>query len=186
MMKRLFLIAIIFLQWAFGLDALAAPPLRGLMPMKLADGTTVVPTGESRAALTEMNCCASAAMIGEGNYLQHTGNVRVLTILAAFQDVGFTVNEPVKAFEHMLMHPEFKEATSKHDYYYGYMAKNTYWFSCWETLNFFQEDRQETKDKDSEVHRFIVIVPENFDPFYYSDSKNIITTDPSRFWASPQ
>ena len=102
MMKRLFLIAIFFLQWAFGLDALAAPPLRGLMPMKLADGTTVVPTGESRAALTEMNCCASAAMIGEGNYLQHMGNVRVLTILAAFQDVGFTVNEPVKAFEQYL------------------------------------------------------------------------------------
>ena len=96
------------------------------------------------------------------------------------------IREKFVAGEHMLMHPEFKEATSKHDYYYGYMAKNTYWFSCWETLNFFQEDRQETEDKDSEVHRFIVIVPENFDPFYYSDSKNIITTDPSRFWASPQ
>ena len=96
------------------------------------------------------------------------------------------IREKFVAGEHMLMHPEFKEATSKHDYYYGYMAKNTYWFSCWETLNFFQEDRQETEDKDSEVHRFIVIVPENFDPFYYSDSKNIITTDPSRFWAPPQ
>ena len=100
MMKRLVLLAIGMMLLAISTEA--APPLRGLMPMKLADGTTVVPTGESRAALTEMNCCASAAMIGEGNYLQHMGNVRVLTILAAFQDVGFTVNEPVKAFEQYL------------------------------------------------------------------------------------
>ena len=96
------------------------------------------------------------------------------------------MREKFVAGEQMLMHPEFKEATKKHDYYYGYMAKNTYWFSCWEILNFFQEDRQETEDKDSDVHRLIVIVPENFDPFYYTDSKNIITTDPTRFWAPPQ
>lgn len=80
----------------------AAPPLRGLVPMKLADGTTVVPIGESRTVLTEMDCCATAAVIGEGGYLQHSGNVRVLAILAAFQDVGFIVNEPVKAFEQYL------------------------------------------------------------------------------------
>lgn len=35
-------------------------------------------------------------------YLPHTGNVRILTILAAFQDVGFTVNNPAEAFDQLL------------------------------------------------------------------------------------
>ena len=41
-------------------------------------------------------------MIGVGSYLQHTGSPRILTILAAFQDVGFTVKDPVKAFDQYL------------------------------------------------------------------------------------
>ena len=35
-------------------------------------------------------------------YLPHKGNVRVLTILAEYKDVKFTVNEPVKAFDQIL------------------------------------------------------------------------------------
>ena len=40
--------------------------------------------------------------IRDNGYLPHTGNVRVLTILAAFQDQNFTVNEPVNAFTQYL------------------------------------------------------------------------------------
>jgi len=37
-----------------------------------------------------------------GNYLPHTGSPRVLTILAQYQDVHFTVNHPMQAFEQFL------------------------------------------------------------------------------------
>ena len=100
-MKKLFLIAISCLQLAFTIGALAAPPLRVLTPMRLADGTMMMPSGVNMAPAVE-GCCASPAMIGVGSYLQHTGSPRVLTILAAFQDVGFSVNDPVKAFEQYL------------------------------------------------------------------------------------
>lgn len=43
-----------------------------------------------------------AASIGEGIYLQHSDSPRILTILAAFQDVDFTVNNPVEAFDQYL------------------------------------------------------------------------------------
>ena len=52
--------------------------------------------GEQRAAKRR------AMSIDDVGYLPHTGNVRVLTILAAFQDLGFTVNDPVKAFDQYL------------------------------------------------------------------------------------
>ena len=83
--------------------------------------------------------------------------------------------------EQMLMHPGFKDATAKHDYYYGYMAKNIYWFSCWETLHFSQEDY----DDDSEPCRYLVIVPDGFRAFGI-DGNDLFTTDASRFWAPPQ
>lgn len=37
-----------------------------------------------------------------GGYLPHRGTTRVLTILAAFQDSTFTINEPVQAYEQYL------------------------------------------------------------------------------------
>lgn len=100
-MKKLFLIAISCLQLVLTIEVLAAPPLRVLMPMRLADGSMVMPSDVSMASAAE-GCCASPAMIGVGSYLQHTGSPRILTILAAFQDVGFTVNDPVKAFDQYL------------------------------------------------------------------------------------
>ena len=100
-MKKLFLIAISCLQLAFNLGVLAAPPLRVLTPMRLADGSMVMPSDVTMASAAE-GCCASPAMIGVGSYLQHTGSPRILTILAAFQDVGFTINDPVKAFDQYL------------------------------------------------------------------------------------
>ena len=101
-MKRLFLIAISCLQLAFGIETMAAPPLRVLMPMRLADGTLIVQGGNRVAPLADEDYCSSPALIGSGNYLQHSGSPRVLTILAAFQDVGFIVNDPVKAFDQYL------------------------------------------------------------------------------------
>ncbi len=100
-MKKLFLIAISCLQLAFNIGVLAAPPLRVLTPMRLADGSMVMPNDVTMASAAE-GCCASPAMIGVGSYLQHTGSPRILTILAAFQDVGFTVKDPVKAFDQYL------------------------------------------------------------------------------------
>ena len=37
-----------------------------------------------------------------GGYLPHKGTTRILTILAAFQDSTFTINEPVRAYEQFL------------------------------------------------------------------------------------
>lgn len=84
--------------------------------------------------------------------------------------------------EQMVMYPAFKDANIKHDYYYRYMAKNTYWFSSWETLHFFQED---CADKTFESGRYINIVPEGFTPFR-RDSDEVITTDAPKFWTSPE
>ena len=85
-----------------GGHALAAPPLRSVMPMRLADGTVTVPTDVGMSAMAVGGCCASQALLGDGRYLQHAGSPRILTILAAFQDVGFTVNDPVRAFDQYL------------------------------------------------------------------------------------
>ena len=43
-----------------------------------------------------------AMSISSGRYLPHLGNPRVLVILAAFQDLDFTVNQPKQAFEQYL------------------------------------------------------------------------------------
>ncbi len=80
----------------------AAPPLRGLVPMKVGNRTLVAPTDEQQV-YAEGGFCATQAVIGEGSYLQHQGSPRVLTILAAFQDLDFTVNDPVQAFTQYLM-----------------------------------------------------------------------------------
>ena len=96
------------------------------------------------------------------------------------------MREKYAAGEQMLMYPEFKEATANNNYYYRYMAKNTYWFACWETLHFFQEDDLAAKVQNLEPQRLILIVPEGFEQFAYSDREDVTTTDASRFWASPQ
>ncbi len=101
-MKKPVFLAISCLLLVFGLHVEAAPPLRGVMPMKLADGTNVAPSGIRLAPMAEEACCASQSLIGEGLYLQHSGSPRVLTILAAFQDLDFIVNDPVRAFDQYL------------------------------------------------------------------------------------
>lgn len=98
-MKKLFLILTIL---SSALYIVAAPPLRSLMPMKINNGITVAPLEVSKAPMVEGSCCTSQSLIGEGLYLQHSESPRVLTILAAFQNLGFTVNDPVKAFDQYL------------------------------------------------------------------------------------
>ena len=101
-MKKLFLIAISCLQLALTIEAFAAPPLRVLMPMHLSDGSMVMHSDVNIAPLAVEGYCASSAVIGDAAYLQHIGSPRILTILAEFQDVGFTVNDPFRAFEQYL------------------------------------------------------------------------------------
>lgn len=98
-MKRLFFLAISCLMLATGINA--APPLRKLMPMKLDNGKLISFAGPEKN-IAEEGCCLSQAMIGDGVYFPHSGSPRVLTILAAFQDLDFTVNNPVDAFEQYL------------------------------------------------------------------------------------
>lgn len=98
-MKKLILFLTIVLSACY---VEAAPPLRAVKPMRLADGTIITPSAVQTAPLAEGNCCMSPAIIGDGTYLQHTGSPRVLIVLAAFQDLAFTVNDPVKAFDQCL------------------------------------------------------------------------------------
>lgn len=79
----------------------------------------------------------------------------------------------------ILYHPQFGEPVGKDFWYYDYMAKNTYWFSCWESIHFDQEPA-EGKD----AGRYIHLVPEGFKPFGTNDG-DIVTNDDKQFWAAP-
>ena len=81
--------------------------------------------------------------------------------------------------EKMQYHPEFKKATTKLNNHYAYLAKNTYWFNCWETLSYYQEDWQ---NRPREIGRKIYLVPSGFEGFNI-DEGAIVTTDADTFWA---
>ena len=83
--------------------------------------------------------------------------------------------------EKMQYHPRFKKGTTKMSEYYAYMAKNTYWFSCWETLSYYQEDMENRK---REAGRNINLVPSGFEAFHILDG-GWDTTDADSFWAAP-
>lgn len=103
-MKELKWFAISCLLLTIGLVVEAAPPLRSIT-MKQADGKLVTIETMSRVqcAAYDAQCAVmNAQAIGNGMYLQHSGSPRILTILAAFQDVDFTVNTPVQAFDQYL------------------------------------------------------------------------------------
>lgn len=77
-------------------------------------------------------------------------------------------------------HPKFEaEGSKKISGHHGYMAKNTYWFSCWETLHFDQEPQG-----DWDRGRYIHLVPCGFEPFGTSPD-DCVTTDDAQFWAAP-
>ena len=80
--------------------------------------------------------------------------------------------------EKMMMHYAFGDGSSKVDDYYAYMAKNTYWFSCWGTLSYYQEDyTTENVNRDS----YINLIPSGFEPFNVGGG-NIVTTNADLFW----
>ena len=79
----------------------------------------------------------------------------------------------------ILYHPQFIERGSSDNWYYDYMAKNTYWFSCWETIHFDQEPAS-----GKEAGRYIHLVPKGFKPFGINNS-DIVTNDSRQFWAKP-
>ena len=77
----------------------------------------------------------------------------------------------------MLVYPAFGKA-KKDKIYYAYMAKNTYWFSCWGSLSYYQEDY---KIKDVDRNDYINLVPSDFEPFNIGGG-NITTTNAEMFW----
>lgn len=80
--------------------------------------------------------------------------------------------------EKMMMYPAFGVGSSKVDDYYAYMAKNTYWFSCWGKLSYYQEDyKMEDVVRDSYVN----LVPSGYEP-YNVGGGNTITTNADLFW----
>ena len=80
--------------------------------------------------------------------------------------------------EKMMMYPAFDNGSSKLDDYYAYMAKNTYWFSCWGKLSYYQEDyKVEGVVRDSYVN----LVPSGYEP-YRVGGGNTITTNADLFW----
>ena len=84
--------------------------------------------------------------------------------------------------EEMQYHPEFRNATTEVNDHYAYMAKNTYWFSCWETLSYYQEDRE---NRVRETGRYINLFPSGFGG-YGIDEGEIVTTNADAFWAAPR
>lgn len=83
--------------------------------------------------------------------------------------------------ENMKMYPGFENGSTKKDSHYAYMAKNTYWFSCWGDLSYYQENyKHEDVIRDSYIH----LVPSGYNP-YRTGGGNTITTDADRFWAAP-
>ena len=89
------------------------------------------------------------------------------------------IREHIISGEKMMLHPSFEKGVTKRNEYYSYMAKNTYWFSCWGELSYYQED---LAHEDVIRDHYINLVPPGFEPF---GSGNLTTTDADRFWAAP-
>ena len=83
--------------------------------------------------------------------------------------------------EDMILYPQFKINGKKKKDHRAYMAKNTYWFYCWETLSYNQEDGD---NRGRPIGRAIHLVPPGFEPFIYYDDQ-VVTSDADTFWAAP-
>ena len=79
--------------------------------------------------------------------------------------------------EKMLVYPAFGKAQKDNDYY-AYMAKNTYWFSCWGSLSYYQEDY---KVGGVDRNSYVNLIPSGYTP-YGIDEGYIVTTDADKFW----
>lgn len=83
--------------------------------------------------------------------------------------------------EKIIPYPQFRKDGKKKRDHLAYMAKNTYWFQCWETLSYYQEDGD---NRQREIGRYINLVPSGFEGFDI-DEGEIVTTDADAFWAAP-
>ena len=81
--------------------------------------------------------------------------------------------------EKMAIHPGFTRGSTKKDWYYSYMAKNTYWFACWGELSYYQEDYSQVNVIRNHYYQ---LVPAGFEPFGNDQGP---TSDPTSFWAPP-
>lgn len=84
------------------------------------------------------------------------------------------------AGEKIYYHQDFGEGSCQVDYYYAYMAKNTYWFTCWESLHYDQEPYSLNPDPG----RFIILVPDGYKT-PPSGWDEVVTHDDGQFWAAP-
>lgn len=91
------------------------------------------------------------------------------------------IREKYISGEEIFYHKGFAEGSNEIDFYYAYMAKNTYWFSCWETLSYFQED---AVNRGREIGRKIYLVPSGFEGFDIEEG-DMVTTNADIFWAAP-
>ena len=82
----------------------------------------------------------------------------------------------------MILWAEFKNKAGKEDWYYSYMAKNTYWFSCWGELSYYQEDRNRN---DVVRDHYYNLIPQGFQRTKKRNG-SIDITDADRFWAPLQ
>ena len=83
--------------------------------------------------------------------------------------------------EKMLIYPAFGRAQKDKDYY-AYMAKNTYWFSCWGSLSYYQEDY---KVQGVDRNNYVNLIPSGYTP-YSIDEGYIVTTNAELFWDASQ
>ena len=82
----------------------------------------------------------------------------------------------------MILWSEFKNKAGKEDWYYSYMAKNTYWFSCWGELSYYQEDRNRN---DVVRDHYYNLIPQGFQRTKKRNG-SIDITDADSFWAPLQ
>ncbi|MBR5963706.1 MAG: transglutaminase domain-containing protein [Bacteroidaceae bacterium] len=83
--------------------------------------------------------------------------------------------------EDMVIYDLLKDTPMNDPDYTAYMAKNTYWFRCPETLSYYQED---SENREREEGRHINLVPAGFVSFV-EDSGNVSTSNADIFWAPP-
>lgn len=91
------------------------------------------------------------------------------------------IRERLVSGDRMRLHPSFGQGSTKKDYYYSYMAKNTYWFSCWGELTYNQEDINYPEvARDHYYH----LVPSGFQHFS-ANGRSVATSDADKFWGAP-
>lgn len=81
--------------------------------------------------------------------------------------------------KNIYFHPGFGVSSCEKNHYYGYMAKNTFWFSSWETHQFSQEPSEGRN-----VGRYISLVPKGYEPFGLNKA-DIVIHNAEQFWMKP-